>query len=72
MVAVCLRRRYDSNMTAANNSNCSCELCRPNWHLGEDGDFVTLTREEEAAPKRENKEAAEQRPAAPPLVFANN
>lgn len=31
-----------TTMDADQNSTCSCELCKPHWFLGEDGDFEPL------------------------------
>ena len=59
-------------MTAANNSKCNCELCAPNWHLGESDDFVPVPETDKATQnERDKKEAAEHYPAAL-LAFADN
>ena len=54
-----------------NNSHCSCELCLPNWHLGDNGDFVPLTEVEKTEQaQKQDGEAAESIPAAPAAFAA--
>lgn len=30
-------------MDAESTKECTCELCRPNWHLGHDDEFVIVS-----------------------------
>ena len=60
------------NAVFNSNNNCNCELCAPNWHLGEDGDFLPLTEEEQAEQKKQEQEQeAAELSSATPLVFTN-